>query len=101
MAETGDGNAALLFDLHPVGGGVPRGLAGLYGAGLADGAAVEQQFFRQRGFTSVRMRNDGKGSAAGSLLRQFRMLHQHIPPEYNSTYIVYTTDSRLSTRERR
>ena len=35
-----DGNAALLFDLHPVAGGVALGPPGLHAARLPDGAAV-------------------------------------------------------------
>ena len=38
----GNRNAALLFDFHPVRGGVAFGAARLYAARLADGAAVEQ-----------------------------------------------------------
>ena len=62
----GDGDAALLFDLHPVGGGGPGALA-LDLARLGDGPAVEQEFFGQRGFTGVRVRDDRKGPAAGNL----------------------------------
>ena len=42
----GDGDAPLLFQLHPVGDGVTgRGLA-LDGAGQLNGASVQQQLFR-------------------------------------------------------
>ena len=60
----GDRNASLLLDLHPVGGGRPGVLLALDHAGLGDGAAVEQEFFRQGGFTGVGVRNNGKGPAA-------------------------------------
>ena len=61
----GDGNAALLFDLHPVGGSGLGPLA-LDLAGLGDGAAVEQEFFRQCGFTGVRVRNDSECPPPGN-----------------------------------
>ena len=35
-------------------------LASFYGAGKLDRTTVQQQFFRQRCLTSVRMRNDGE-----------------------------------------
>ena len=57
-----DGNAALLFDLHPVGGGGAGVFLALDHACLSDGAAVEQEFFGQGGFTGVGVRNDGKGT---------------------------------------
>ena len=61
-----DRNAALLFDFHPV--GFCRALAlALDFARLRDGSAVEQELFRQRGFTGVRVRNDRKRPAAGDL----------------------------------
>ena len=37
-----------------------RGLAALHGAGQLDGAAEQQQFFRERGLARVGMRNDGE-----------------------------------------
>ena len=61
----GDGNAALLFDLHPVGGGSLGPLA-LDLAGLRDGAAVEQKLFRQSGLTGVRVRNDSECPPPGN-----------------------------------
>jgi len=61
-----DGNAALLFDFHPVGFCRALSLA-LDFARLRDGSAVEQKLFRQRGFTGVRVRNDRKRPAAGDL----------------------------------
>ena len=57
-----DGNTALLFDLHPVGGGGAGIFLALDHACLSDGAAVEQEFFGQGGFTGVGVRNDGKGT---------------------------------------
>jgi hypothetical protein len=51
----------LLFDLHPVGNGVLAGFSSLDRSGEAYGAAVEQQFFRQRGFARIRVRYDREG----------------------------------------
>ena len=62
----GDGDAPLLLDLHPVGGGGPGPLA-LDLAGLRDGSAVEQEFFRQGGLAGVRVGDDRKGPAALNL----------------------------------
>ena len=61
----GDGNAALFFDLHPVGGGSLGPLA-LDLTGLRDGAAVEQKLFRQSGLTGVRVRNDSECPPPGN-----------------------------------
>jgi hypothetical protein len=60
----GHRDAALLFDLHPVRGGMAAGLAALDGAGDLDRAREQQQLFRQRRFTRVGVGNDGKGAAA-------------------------------------
>ena len=61
----GDGNTALLFDLHPVRGGSLGPLA-LDLAGLRDGTAVEQKLFRQCGLTGVRVRNDSECPPPGN-----------------------------------
>ena len=63
----GDGDAALLLNLHPVGGG-GLGTLALDLAGLGDGTAVEQEFFRQSGFTGIGVGNDGKGTAPADFL---------------------------------
>src|SRR5690606_24522606 len=47
--RTRDRNTALLFDFHPVGGGVARRLARLHAAGDADRTGEQQQLFGQRG----------------------------------------------------
>ena len=62
----GDGDAALLLDLHPVRRGGFRPLA-LDLAGLGDGSAVEQELFRESGLTGVRVGDDGKGPPPGDL----------------------------------
>ena len=78
-------DAALLLDLHPVGGGVTRGLAGLHGARLPDRAAVQQQLFGQGRLAGVGVGYDGKGAPARHLGLQFRMRHVLFPP-INSVY---------------
>ena len=50
-----DRDAALLFDLHPVGDGVTLCLARLDRAGEVNRPAVEEQFLGQRCLTRVRM----------------------------------------------
>ncbi len=65
-----DRDAALLFDVHPVGHRVLGALFAFDRAGGLDGAPVQQQFFRQRGFTGVRVRDDRKGTPAFDLFAQ-------------------------------
>ena len=68
----GDGNTALLLQLHPVGDRVTgRGLA-LDGAGQLDRAAVEQQLLRQGRFAGVGVRNDREGPPALDLFSIIR-----------------------------
>ena len=66
----GHGDAALLFNLHPVAGGVAFGLARLDGTRLADRSAVEQQFLRQRRLTGVRVGDDGERPACFDFVPQ-------------------------------
>ena len=54
-------NTALLLDLHPVRARPPRLAARLDLTGDMDGAAEQQQLFRQGGLAGVGMRDDGKG----------------------------------------
>ena len=55
-----DGNAAFLFQFHPVGGGGALVFAGGDRAGELHCAAVQEELFRQRGLARVRMRDDGE-----------------------------------------
>ncbi|MPM42899.1 hypothetical protein SDC9_89571 [bioreactor metagenome] len=57
-------DAALLFNFHPVGGGVAAGLAPLDGARDLDRAREQQQLFGQRGLTRVRVGDDGERTTA-------------------------------------
>jgi len=77
----GHGNTALLFDFHPVGGGMAAGFARLDGAGQVDGAAIEQQFFRHGCFAGVRMRDDRECAAPGDFRAQ-ALWHGCILPEW-------------------
>ncbi len=58
----GHRDAALLLQLHPVGGRVARRLAPLDRAGQLDRAAEQQQLLGQRRLAGVRVRNDGEGA---------------------------------------
>ena len=62
-----DRDAALLFHLHPVGHGMPLGLAAANGAGQLDGAGVQQQLLGQRGLAGVGVRDDRERAAARNL----------------------------------
>ena len=86
----GHGDAALLLNVHPVRGGVLVAFACFHAAGGTNGASIEQELFRQGGFTGVRVRNNGEGSPLFYLIVQhggkFRRLDcgQHdIPPGCN------------------
>ena len=77
----GNGNAALLLNLHPVGGGRPGVLLALDLAGLGDSSAVEQELLRQGRLTGVRVGDDGKGAATLDLrfvIRQKGPLPLHL-----------------------
>ena len=66
----GDRDAALLLQLHPVGGDLALLPLGLHGARLLDRAPVEQQFLGERGLAGVGVGNDREVAAAGHRLRQ-------------------------------
>ncbi|EYU01626.1 hypothetical protein PA99_2147 [Pseudomonas aeruginosa PA99] len=69
----GDGDAALLFHLHPVGRGVAVGLARLHGTGDGDRLAHQQELLGDGGLTGVGVGNDREGTA----LRDFGGLSGH------------------------
>ena len=58
-----DGDAALLFEFHPIGCGGALVFARGDGAGELDCAAVQQELFRQRGLARVGMRDNGEGAS--------------------------------------
>jgi hypothetical protein len=69
------GDPALLLDLHPVRGRVPRALPRLHRPGDMDRAGEKQQLLRQRGLARVRVGDDGKGSAPRDFPRDLRLAH--------------------------
>ena len=58
----GDRDAALALDRHPVGARAPPLAARPHRARHADGAALQQQLFRQRRLAGVGMRDDREGA---------------------------------------
>ena len=73
----GYGDAALLLYLHPVAGGSLADLVVLYGSGHLNLATEKQKFFSKRGFTGVRMGNDGKGAPTFYLGIHFCKISMH------------------------
>ena len=55
-----NGYSPLLFKFHPVGGHFALLAPGLDSTGLLDCTAVQQQFFRERCFPRIRVRNNRK-----------------------------------------
>lgn len=83
----GDGDAALAFDGHPVRAGVAALAAGLDHAGLADGAAEEEELLGQGGLAGVGVGDDregaageGAGAGGGSVLRERCQFVTHAQP---------------------
>lgn len=68
----GDGDAALLFQFHPVGGGGALVFPCGDGSCEIERTAVEEKFFREGGFTGIRMGDDGEGAAACDFLFEGR-----------------------------
>ena len=66
----GYGNAALRLHLHPIGLGVARGAARLHGTGHLNGAAEQQELFRQRRLAGIGVGNDGEGATLGDFSRR-------------------------------
>ena len=71
----GHRDAALLFNRHPVAGGVDRGFARFDRPRHLDGAAEEQQLFGQGGLAGIGMADDAEGAA---LLYFFEVLTAHV-----------------------
>ena len=82
-----DGDAALLFDLHPVGNSMALRLARLDRAGEMDGASVKEQLLGECRLACVRMRDDGKGTALLDFARKFFFQFCHSLPyfKFNDT----------------
>ena len=71
----GDGDAALLLELHPVGGGVSRRLAPLDGAGKPDRAAEQQQLLGEGGLARIGVGDDRERAPACDLGEDFTVGH--------------------------
>ena len=63
-------DAALLLELHPVGGRVPRRPARLDGAREVDGSAVEEELLRQGRLPGVGVADDREGPAGSNRVRK-------------------------------
>ena len=63
-------DATLLFQRHPVAGGVASGLATLHRAGHLDRATEQQQFFGKSGLAGVGVGDDGEGTPALELVEE-------------------------------
>ena len=61
-----------------------RGFARLDRAGNLNGARKQQELFCERGFTRVRVRNNGKGTSA---LNFFREAHARAPKQKGAFYL--------------
>ena len=72
-------NPALLFDLHPVRHRKFLRFSSLDGPGQMNGAAVQQQLFRQCSLAGVRMRNDRESPPFINLFQKVRVLHARPP----------------------
>ena len=57
-----DGNATFTFEFHPIGGGSALIFARRNGTSQLHRATVQEQLFRESGFTRVRMRNNGESA---------------------------------------
>ena len=71
----GDGDAALLLDLHPVRTRAPVLAARAHGARRADGAARQQDMLGQGRLAGVGVSDDGEGAPPRSLLGQGQFRH--------------------------
>ena len=59
----GYGDSSFFLDLHPVGYRMTGSCFSFYASGEIDGSAVEKEFFRQSGFSGIRVRYNGEGSS--------------------------------------
>ena len=66
----GNGNAAFLFDVHPVGNGVLGAAFAFNRASCLDAAGVQQQLLGKGGFASVGVGDDGKRASRLNFLLQ-------------------------------
>ena len=66
----GDGDTALLLDIHPVRDGMLGRALALDRAGSLDAAGIEQQLLGKRGLTGVRVADDRECAARRDFIRQ-------------------------------
>ena len=57
-------NTTLTFDLHKVGRGCLLDLIRFNSSGNVNGSAVEKEFFRQSGFSGIRVTDDSESTAS-------------------------------------
>ena len=82
----GDGNAARLLDVHPVGHRMLGRALALDRAGRLNAARVQQELLGKGGLTCVGVRNDGKSATRGDFVGQARhegpFLQRRARPSY-------------------
>ena len=86
-------DAALLFDLHPVGCCMALTLARFHRAGSIDRPAEQQQFFRNRCFAGIRMRNNRERAPTVDFPG---VTHTPVPP--HSSTMAYSVSSAMLTK---
>ena len=72
-----DRNAALLLNLHPVGGGEFTALFAFDRTRLQNRAGEQQEFFRERGFPRVGVGNDGESAAMLDFVANLVQISRH------------------------
>ena len=70
-------NAALLLNLHPVGGGEFTALFAFDRTRLQNRAGEQQEFFRERGFPRVGVGNDGESAAMLDFVANLVQISRH------------------------
>ena len=68
----GDGDAALLLDVHPVRDRVLGAALALYGASGLDAAGIQEELLGEGGLACVRVRDDRERAARRDLVREVR-----------------------------
>ncbi len=64
-----DRDTTLFFELHPVAGGGALVFSILHGTSKMNGISVEQELLGERGFTRIRMGDDGESAATRDFLK--------------------------------
>ena len=79
----GDRDTSLLFEFHPVGGGITARLTGTHSSRFLDSAAVMKKLLGEGSLTRVRVRDDGKGTSPLYLAQVIR--HKTVAAGMKST----------------